>query len=85
VLRPEQLALAPAGEPGAWPGRVVARRFAGGTSVYDVACAADGAPGGRPGADVRLEVATPRRDAREGDAVAVRLARGPVAVVPDAA
>jgi ABC-type Fe3+/spermidine/putrescine transport system ATPase subunit len=85
VLRPEQLALAPAGEPGAWPGRVVARRFAGGTSVYDVACAADGAPGGTPGADVRLEVATPRRDAREGDAVAVRLARGPVAVVPDAA
>jgi hypothetical protein len=57
---------------------VVARRFAGGTSVYDVACAA----GDAGGAEVRLEVATPARDAREGDAVAVRLARGPVALVP---
>jgi putative spermidine/putrescine transport system ATP-binding protein len=80
VLRPEQLALAAAGEPGAWPGRVVARRFAGGTSVYDVACAGDGAGAG----EVRLEVSTPSRDAREGDAVAVRLARGPVALVPAA-
>jgi hypothetical protein len=78
VLRPEQLALAPAGEPGAWPGRVAARRFAGGTSVYEVAAA--GPPGG--GGDVRLEIATPARDAREGDAVTVRLARGPVALVP---
>jgi putative spermidine/putrescine transport system ATP-binding protein len=75
VLRPEQLALAPAGEGGAWPGRVAARRFAGGTSVYDVACPGDGG-------EVRLEVATPARDAREGDLVGVRLARGPVALVP---
>jgi ABC-type Fe3+/spermidine/putrescine transport system ATPase subunit len=78
VLRPEQLALAPPGEAGAWPGRVTARRFAGGTSVYEVACAG-------PAGEVTLELATPARDAREGDAVGVRLARGPVAVVPDAA
>lgn len=75
VLRPEQLALAPADDAGAWPGRVVARRFAGGTSVYDVACAG-------PSGEVRLEIATPARDAREGDRVSVRLARGPVALVP---
>jgi ABC-type Fe3+/spermidine/putrescine transport system ATPase subunit len=83
VLRPEQLVLAAAGEPGAWPGRVVARRFAGGTSIYDVACAGEGA-GGNGAGEVRLEVSTPSRDAREGDAVAVRLARGPVALVPAA-
>jgi ABC-type Fe3+/spermidine/putrescine transport system ATPase subunit len=81
VLRPEQLALAAlgdgdAGAAGAWPGRVAARRFAGGTSVYEVACAADG------GGEVTLEVATPVRDAREGDRVAVRVVRSPVALVP---
>jgi ABC-type Fe3+/spermidine/putrescine transport system ATPase subunit len=76
VLRPEQLALAPAGEAGAWPGRVVARRFAGGTSVYEVACAGAG------GRDVTLELSTPARDAREGDRVGVRVVRGPVALVP---
>jgi ABC-type Fe3+/spermidine/putrescine transport system ATPase subunit len=76
VLRPEQLALVPAGDAGAWPGRVVARRFAGGTSVYEVACA------GPDGRDVLLELATPARDARPGDQVGVRLARGPVALVP---
>ncbi len=71
VLRPEQLALAPADAPDAWPGRVHARRFAGGTSVYDVACG-----------DVVLAVSTPDRGAREGDAVGVRVARAPVALVP---
>jgi ABC-type Fe3+/spermidine/putrescine transport system ATPase subunit len=75
VLRPEQLALADPGAAGAWPGRVVARRFAGGTSVYEITCAGD------QGA-VRLEVATPERSAREGDAIGVRIARGPVALVP---
>ena len=72
VLRPEHLALGPADAPDAWPGRVRARRFAGGTSVYDVACG-----------DVLLNVATPDRSAREGDSVGVRVARGPVALVPD--
>ena len=80
VLRPEQLALAPPDAAGAWPGRVVARRFAGGTSVYEVACAADGGAAGAT--DVRLELSTPARDAREGDRVGVRVARGPVALVP---
>jgi ABC-type Fe3+/spermidine/putrescine transport system ATPase subunit len=87
VLRPEQLALSAPdagadgggdgrGDPAAWPGRVAARRFAGGTSVYEIACAAEG------GGEVTLEVATPVRDAREGDRVGVRVERSPVAVVP---
>jgi ABC-type Fe3+/spermidine/putrescine transport system ATPase subunit len=72
VLRPEQLDLAAADDPTAWPGRVVSRRFAGALSAYRVAV------------DERttLEVSTPSRAAREGELVGVRLARGPVAVVP---
>ena len=77
VLRPEQLALAPPDAPDAWPGRVLARRFAGGTSIYDVVCGATTTDG------VTVQVATPDRGAREGDAVGVRVARPPVALVPD--
>lgn len=71
VLRPEQLALCTADAPDAWPGRVHARRFAGGTSIYDVACG-----------NVVLQLATPERAAREGDVVGVRVVRPPVALVP---
>ena len=78
LLRPEQLALAPADAPDAWPGRVLARRFAGGTSIYDVRCG-DGTSGG-----ATLQIATPDRGAREGDVVGVRVARPPIALVPDA-
>ncbi len=72
VLRPEQLALAPPDAPGAWPGRVAARRFAGAATLYRVALA-DG---------TLVEVASADRAAREGDVVAVRLAAAQVAVVP---
>ena len=74
VLRPEALALGPADVPGGWPGRIVARRFAGSATAYAVEVAhGTGA--------VTLEVLTPARDGREGDAVTVRLVREPVALV----
>jgi hypothetical protein len=50
---------------------VTSRRFAGGASVVHVAL-----EGG-----VQVEVATAERGVREGDAVGVRVAREPVALV----
>jgi ABC-type Fe3+/spermidine/putrescine transport system ATPase subunit len=72
VLRPEMLSLVAADAAGAWPGRVVARRFVGALTVCRVAV------------DERttLEVATPTRDVAEGDAVGVRLAGETVPMVP---
>jgi putative spermidine/putrescine transport system ATP-binding protein len=76
VLRPEQLALDRADDAaaGGWPGRVAARRFAGGRTICRVAL--DG------GASVQVEVRD--RDVQEGDAVVVRLAADAVAVVDGA-
>jgi ABC-type Fe3+/spermidine/putrescine transport system ATPase subunit len=70
VLRPEMLALTSDEDVGAWQGRVVGRRFAGGHFVYGVACG-----------DVTLEVQSEDGSPREGDAVRVRLLVRPVAVV----
>jgi putative spermidine/putrescine transport system ATP-binding protein len=80
VLRPEQLALAREDAPrdgaaGGWPGRVSARRFAGGRTVCHVAL------DGGVGAPVHVQVEVRERDVREGDAVRVRLAAESVAVV----
>ncbi|HUF26041.1 MAG TPA: ABC transporter ATP-binding protein [Gemmatimonadaceae bacterium] len=71
VLRPDALTLDEAGAPGAWPGTVVGRRFAGAMLVVHVALA-DG---------VAMEVHATNRSVREGERVAVRVAREPVAVV----
>ena len=76
VLRPEALTLSPHDgreQPGAWPGAVTARRFAGAATVYHVDV---GGSGGVP-----LEVATAERGAREGDRVWLRVVREPVALV----
>jgi putative spermidine/putrescine transport system ATP-binding protein len=73
VVRPEQLALARAGQDDetGWSGRVAARRFAGGRTICRVALA--------EGPDVQVEVRA--RDVREGDVVRVRLAADALAVV----
>jgi hypothetical protein len=73
VLRPETLALAARDDTTAWPGDVVACRFAGGSTVCHVRLA---------GAHV-AELQTTARDIREGDRVGVRLVAGLVAMVPD--
>ncbi|MGZ8375892.1 MAG: ABC transporter ATP-binding protein [Gemmatirosa sp.] len=78
VLRPEQLAIARADADDAtvgWPGRVSARRFAGGRTVCRVAL--DGAAG----TPVHVHVEVRDRDVGEGDVVRVRLAAESVAVV----
>jgi ABC-type Fe3+/spermidine/putrescine transport system ATPase subunit len=80
VLRPEMLALVPAGggvagdggAGGSWPGEVRERRFAGGVTVYDVALA---------GSAEVVEIASSVRDARPGDRVGVRIVADAVAVV----
>jgi ABC-type Fe3+/spermidine/putrescine transport system ATPase subunit len=73
VLRPEGLGLAPADWPGAWPGTVVSRRFVGAVYAYRVAVADDRV----------FEVLAPDKLAEEGDSVAVRILRQPVALVCD--
>jgi ABC-type Fe3+/spermidine/putrescine transport system ATPase subunit len=73
VLRPEQLALAGDDAADTWPGRVTSRRFAGGTTVHQVALA-----GGAV-----VQVASADRGVREGDVVRVRLASAELAVVAD--
>lgn len=73
MLRPEGLGLAPADWPGAWPGVVQSRRFVGAVYAYRVAVA-----------DNRVfEVLAPDKLAEEGDSVAVRILRQPVALVCD--
>jgi hypothetical protein len=71
VLRPDTLAFAPAEAPGAWPGVVAARRFAGTLLAYRV----------RLDETVEVEVLSADRSVREGDRVALGVAREPVAVV----
>jgi ABC-type Fe3+/spermidine/putrescine transport system ATPase subunit len=71
VLRPESLGFAPLDWPDAWPGVVRVRRFAGSAYAYRVQL--------EQGPEV--EVAVPDRLADEGDRVAVRIVREPVAIV----
>jgi ABC-type Fe3+/spermidine/putrescine transport system ATPase subunit len=71
VMRPDALAFVPAGSPGSWPGIVTGRRFAGALLAYHVRVA-DG---------LELEVYSAERAVREGDQVAIGVAREPVAVV----
>ncbi len=71
VLRPEALGFAPPDWPGAWPGYVRARRFAGASYAYQVELANG----------ITVEVSTSDRLAEEGDHVAIRVVREPIAVV----
>ena len=73
VLRPEALCLNRAGAntPDGWNGRVLTRRFLGGTSAYHVNLA-DG---------FELEVLSDDRSFNDGDAVVVSVARTPVPLV----
>jgi ABC-type Fe3+/spermidine/putrescine transport system ATPase subunit len=73
VLRPEALGFTPPDWPDAWPGVVRTRRFAGAVYAYRVEVA-DG---------VVLEVMAPEKLGAEGDRVAVRIVREPVALVGD--
>ncbi len=72
VLRPEQLAFAPEDAEDAWTGTVMGRRFTGATLLYRVSLN-DG---------LIAEVVSTDAGIREGDRVGVRIARGPVAMVP---
>jgi ABC-type Fe3+/spermidine/putrescine transport system ATPase subunit len=71
VLRPDALALVPSGTPHSWPGVVTSRRFAGASLAFRV----------KMESDVELEVYGTERAIREGDRVAVAIAREPVALV----
>jgi len=73
VLRPDALELVAPETSGAWIGEVITRRFAGGNAVYRVKLA-----GG-----LMIEVESPKMNVREGDRVAVAIAREPVPVVED--
>ena len=70
VLRPDALEIG-VDAADAWRGKVINRRFTGGSAVYRVQ-AAD---------DVVLEVNTQRMDIREGDTTAVTVKREPVPIV----
>jgi ABC-type Fe3+/spermidine/putrescine transport system ATPase subunit len=72
VLRPEALVLGPPDDPTGWPGEVVHARFVAGAMAYRVRLA-DG---------ITCEVAGGAVRASVGDAVSVRVAHEPVALVP---
>lgn len=71
VLRPDALAFTTPDAPSGWPATVTERRFAGALIAYHVRL--------EDGTD--LELYGTERDIRIGDAVGVRVAREPVAVV----
>ena len=73
VLRPDALALAPAGASDAWPGTVTGRRFAGAMLAFHVAL--DDGP--------VVELFGTDRDVRESARVGVVLSREPIAVVAE--
>ncbi|HEX5577626.1 MAG TPA: TOBE domain-containing protein, partial [Gemmatimonadaceae bacterium] len=70
VLRPDALEIG-AGSAEAWRGKVINRRFTGGSAVYKVQTADD----------IVLEVNTRRMDIREGETTAVTVKREPVPIV----
>ena len=71
VLRPEALGLVDPNMPGAWPGIVVGRRFAGSGFTYRVAL----------DAELAVDVASANGSIGESDRVGVVIEREPVAVV----
>ncbi|MGH7664804.1 MAG: ABC transporter ATP-binding protein [Gemmatimonadaceae bacterium] len=71
VLRPDSLGLTAVDGVDSWPGTVSARRFAGASLAYHVLL--DGG--------IEVEVASAKRDVREGDRVGVGIVRETVAVV----
>ena len=70
VLRPDALEIAPAAEDG-WKGKVINRRFTGGSAVYRVQVAGD----------TVIEIASSNMGLREGDVTGVRVVREPLPVV----
>ena len=72
VLRPDALEIA-GDDDAAWKGKVVNRRFTGGSAVYRVRTA-DG---------IELEVASQEMRLREGDVVGVTVVREPVPLVSE--
>ncbi len=71
VLRPDALEISTNGVDAAWNGKVVNRRFTGGSAVYKVRVA-DG---------TELEVESGQMGLREGDLAGVRVAREPLPMV----
>jgi ABC-type Fe3+/spermidine/putrescine transport system ATPase subunit len=71
VLRPDALAFTSPEAPAGWPAIITERRFAGALIAYHA----------RLADDTVLELYGTERDVRIGDAVGIRVAREPVAVV----
>jgi ABC-type Fe3+/spermidine/putrescine transport system ATPase subunit len=71
VLRPDALDIVVPGASSDWTGTIIERRFAGALLAYRVKLADD----------VEVEVHTTERGREIGDAVGIRIAREPVAVV----
>jgi ABC-type Fe3+/spermidine/putrescine transport system ATPase subunit len=71
VLRPDALEIVGGDDAGGWKGKVVNRRFTGGSAVYRI----------RTSDDVELEVASSKMNLREGDTASVGVIREPVPVV----
>ncbi|MEP6778671.1 MAG: TOBE domain-containing protein, partial [Gemmatimonadaceae bacterium] len=72
VVRPEAMQIvADAATANGWSGRVVSRRFLGGTSAYRVTLADN----------FNLEATSDDRSFNEGDAVRISITRAPVALV----
>jgi ABC-type Fe3+/spermidine/putrescine transport system ATPase subunit len=76
VLRPEALALTSPDDTGAWPGRVLSRRFVGGHFIYIVDFGEGSGDAARS-----VEVQSEDGSRREGDHVRVRLLIRPTALV----
>jgi ABC-type Fe3+/spermidine/putrescine transport system ATPase subunit len=79
VVRPEALALVPPRSPAAWPGVVIARRYAGGHWVYRVSVPADGSTDENAAATFEV----PSDDGRfvERDEVGIKLLGRPIALL----
>jgi ABC-type Fe3+/spermidine/putrescine transport system ATPase subunit len=77
VIRPEMLALAPAGAPDSWRGRVESRRYAGAHYIYRVVV-----PGSAPSTTgAAFEVVWGEGSYAEGSEVGVKLLGRPMAVL----
>jgi hypothetical protein len=77
VIRPEMLALTPAGAPESWRGRVESRRYAGAHYVYRIVVPASASG---PGA-AAFEIACDQGSYAEGNEVGVKLLGRPVALL----